>query len=509
MNTNKKHIIQTLCFDMQLPDKTAADNFADKLRTVDCQGMLVKVLSTFDDIEQTIRLDKVELDIGTIDLDNMELMNKKIMAQFEKILNKHIAENNIFSHKNFRSKNAQQTPGEEAVNEIEMILFYLHTGTLPWNIIDKPDMEQLFLKLLEKDPHAFKKALLNELKKEVVTRRISMVFGYSVIRTFIKQIITEKEIVTAEKTISLLETKISTDQLYEFRQQVYRIYLSVISAAPGQQINFSKDFLHKLSPLLQKFVVQDLQSLQDLFLQQVEATTDQQQELFYTGVLETIEALINKKQSIVNSKKIHRENIVKEKQEDLYDWETEPDAATADKELPEEHLVDRYFIDNAGLVLLNAAMLQRYFEKMEWVSGKKIVNEKARHKIMLSLDYLVWGRRKIHEYALVFNKVLAGLTPIDIADIKQELTEKEKAAADELIKEIIMNWLIVKNTSIENFRTSFLQRNGRLVNEDGGWQLHVESRGYDILIDSLPWTFSIIKLPWMQKPLFTQWQTKI
>jgi hypothetical protein len=30
-----------------------------------------------------------------------------------------------------------------------------------------------------------------------------------------------------------------------------------------------------------------------------------------------------------------------------------------------------------------------------------------------------------------------------------------------------------------------------------------------MLIDSLPWSFSIIKLPWMQKPLFTQWQTKI
>lgn len=125
------------------------------------------------------------------------------------------------------------------------------------------------------------------------------------------------------------------------------------------------------------------------------------------------------------------------------------------------------------------------------------------------MDYLVWGQRRIHEYGLMLNKVLIGMHPADVADIHKALTGKEKKAADELLNTVIDYWSILKSTSIEGLRTSFLQRNGKLSNEDGGWQMHVESKGYDMLIDSLPWTYTIIKSPWMEKPLFTQWSTKV
>ncbi len=168
-----------------------------------------------------------------------------------------------------------------------------------------------------------------------------------------------------------------------------------------------------------------------------------------------------------------------------------------------------YFIDNAGLVLLNAALLQKAFERLGWVKDKKITDEKSRDKILLWMDYLIWGKRKTHEYGLMLNKVLLGIEPEDIVDISLTLTAKEMNKADELLKTVIQYWTILKNTSADGFRNSFLQRNGRLGYEDGGWQLFVETKGFDILIDSLPWSFSIIKFPWMEKPLFTQWQTKV
>ena len=97
----------------------------------------------------------------------------------------------------------------------------------------------------------------------------------------------------------------------------------------------------------------------------------------------------------------------------------------------------------------------------------------------------------------------------DICDIHVSLSGHEKVAGQEFLETIIHHWSILKNTSIEGLRTTFLQRVGRLADEDGGWQLHTEAKSYDILIDSLPWSFSIIKFPWMTKPLFTQWPTKI
>ena len=78
-----------------------------------------------------------------------------------------------------------------------------------------------------------------------------------------------------------------------------------------------------------------------------------------------------------------------------------------------------------------------------------------------------------------------------------------------MIETVIDSWTALKKVSNEGFRQSFLQREGRLANDEAGWQLHVTSKAYDILIERLPWSYSIIKFPWMIKPLFTQWSTQI
>jgi hypothetical protein len=63
----------------------------------------------------------------------------------------------------------------------------------------------------------------------------------------------------------------------------------------------------------------------------------------------------------------------------------------------------------------------------------------------------------------------------------------------------------VKSTSLEGFRSSFLQRKGLLFEEESQWKLQVEKKGYDLLLDSIPWSFKMIKFSWMNKMMDVEW----
>jgi hypothetical protein len=67
--------------------------------------------------------------------------------------------------------------------------------------------------------------------------------------------------------------------------------------------------------------------------------------------------------------------------------------------------------------------------------------------------------------------------------------------------------VVLRNTSPDGLRGTFLIRSGKLCLRDGGdWSLQVESNSFDILLDQLPWGISMIKLPWMEKMLWVEWR---
>ena len=70
----------------------------------------------------------------------------------------------------------------------------------------------------------------------------------------------------------------------------------------------------------------------------------------------------------------------------------------------------------------------------------------------------------------------------------------------------IDNWTILKNTSVEGLRVSFIDRDGTLSRTTKGWRLRVQSSSYDMLLQYLPWSIQYIKLPWMDTILQVDWQ---
>ncbi|MCP9234651.1 contractile injection system tape measure protein [Lewinella sp. JB7] len=154
-----------------------------------------------------------------------------------------------------------------------------------------------------------------------------------------------------------------------------------------------------------------------------------------------------------------------------------------------------WFPRNAGIVLLHPYL--KYLLDAVDSSG-------PRHAATL-LHYLVWGNADCEEWDLPLTKLLLGLHPDDYLEPQQSLDEAHREAADELLRDVIGHWSVLKNTSITALREGFLQRAGKLASVDGGWRLTVERHPHDLLLDRLPWAISLVKTPWMTRILHVDW----
>ncbi|MBP1652233.1 MAG: hypothetical protein H6Q26_2390, partial [Bacteroidetes bacterium] len=161
-------------------------------------------------------------------------------------------------------------------------------------------------------------------------------------------------------------------------------------------------------------------------------------------------------------------------------------------------------INNAGLVLLHP-FFYTYFNRLQLLQNGKFVDSKAQQRAIRLLQLLVDGRTDHAEHELVLNKILCNypleqpLTP----DI--EITQLEKELAVQLINAAIQQWEKMRNSSVDSFRASFLQREGLVWQAQDAWFQKVTPRGYDIILQTLPWSFGMIKTSWTDKFFYTEW----
>ncbi|RPI22462.1 MAG: hypothetical protein EHM61_22220 [Acidobacteria bacterium] len=162
------------------------------------------------------------------------------------------------------------------------------------------------------------------------------------------------------------------------------------------------------------------------------------------------------------------------------------------------------FVDNAGLVLL-WPFLPPFFEKAGLVRMKEFRTESARERAVLLLESLATGISRSSEHLLVLNKLLCGWPVLEPVEIDFEATALEEQESKDLLESVIVAWKILKRTSVAGLRSAFLRREGRLVHQGQGWQLKVARSGFDVLLDHLPWSIGVVRLPWMEEALFVEW----
>ncbi|MCU0374257.1 MAG: contractile injection system tape measure protein [Chitinophagaceae bacterium] len=162
-------------------------------------------------------------------------------------------------------------------------------------------------------------------------------------------------------------------------------------------------------------------------------------------------------------------------------------------------------VDNAGLVLL-APFLPAFFQRVGLCNsdGKLAYCTLA----VNLLQHIASPYGDMQEQQQLLPKLLCGQAP-DVFFEKLPLLKIAifKPEIDNLLTSVIEYWGVLKNTSIEGLRESFLQRDGRLLRKDKQWLLKVEPKAFDLLIGYLPWTISMIKLPWMDEVLKVEWSS--
>jgi hypothetical protein len=165
---------------------------------------------------------------------------------------------------------------------------------------------------------------------------------------------------------------------------------------------------------------------------------------------------------------------------------------------------DDIYIKNAGLVLFYPFLIT-YLERTGLLEDKQFINEQARNRAVLLLQYLATGFEEFDEFDLVLNKIICAV-PLDEAILLSfAASELEKNTTEELYEVFIQRWPQMKNSSIDGIRGSFIMRDGVLRFSDDGWVLRVEQKAYDLLLQTLPWAFGFIKTPMMEKILLVEW----
>jgi hypothetical protein len=163
-------------------------------------------------------------------------------------------------------------------------------------------------------------------------------------------------------------------------------------------------------------------------------------------------------------------------------------------------------VHQAGLVLLHP-FITRFFENTGVKEkGNPQLSFFALPRAAALLYFIATGREEVYEFELGFVKVLLGLlpqTPLPVGEGLFMPEDREEAQA--LLQSVIGHWSVLKNTSIQGLRFSFLDRQALLREEEEGWRLQVERKPFDMLLDHLPWGISTVRLPWMKRPIYTEW----
>lgn len=167
--------------------------------------------------------------------------------------------------------------------------------------------------------------------------------------------------------------------------------------------------------------------------------------------------------------------------------------------------LDALFIKNAGLIILSP-YLGMLFDKCGLMEDGNFINAQSQFKAVHLLQYAATGQTEKEEHELVIHKLLCGVSITEPIERQIELESNEKETVDGLLKAITQQWTPLKGTSIDGLRSSFLQREGKIEEEEGQFFLKMEHKAFDMLLDQIPWNIGKIKLSWMKKILEVEWR---
>ena len=385
-----------------------------------------------------------------------------------------------------------KTPQELSIEEVLQVMeYFLDIGALPPAIASftAQQLEKLFEIAITEKPLSARDILIRQLARKEVRTTVAKTFTSPILLRLLARIqpVNKSFYEYAQvilKVSSQIKNRKITPSIIEF------LLFYAISSKTAFEVGKAHRIMLKHVAREQSILLKEIAEQLNTAFKKVMGKTDPPT---------TTKAKIKKPENLTESLQQLTEVLILEyerKPQRKFKPRTVEDEANAQAENAKKG--EPIYIENAGLILLYPLM-RIAFKMLGYTTPLKNFKDKASaFRAIHFLQYTVARQNKgVPEYMLALNKLLCGI-PFSVAiDNDIVLTDKEKEMGDELIRQLIMQWPMVKNSSVEGFRNSFLVRNGSLVLEGKVWVLNVNEAGYDMVMQSYPWGLNLIKFQWM------------
>ena len=465
--------------------------------------------------DRIIRIDRLQLDLGTVNQQNFE---NEFKAQLLSELAKSLSQ---------QKDNLGYADGAGVLSKeqslIGALIYFLEKGYLPWYqsaaTMDVWETEILNSFTTRQYQQFFEKVLLKQPVNEAVIERLIQQFSDKFLGELLSGAMPDFgvswELIYNDMTLIVHSL---TEQTNTLRRTIWQYIFKALPEKRGNKLSYhvleqlARHFNIKGDAISKKKEEQILANLQTniveadfkeliICLKQSFKTNKHQKRDKNTDLIDADGAFVNPNPTLKDGTAKAEPAIENDGQSSVK--KEKPNQAQRKKDT-QVIAGDVIFVTNSGTVILHP-FLKPYFESLELLAEKKFVSDEARQRAVLLLHYLATGETKVAEFNLTLQKVMCGHPLDDTLPDELLLTEKEIAESENLLNSVTNYWVPLNNTSIQGLRNSFLQREGKLELKENGWLLTIEQKTLDILLGKLPWGISTIRLPWMEQLLNVDW----
>jgi hypothetical protein len=502
----KSHIIEKVVVEINTTQVKTANfikNNIDMFLKKELFPKLEELFQKYDRPDAVVRFHELNIDLNTKNWENPNQIKFEILFEIEENLRKELKKEETI--KNISDyivspegqKHLQNLTINE--NEEEIFVFFLKNGFLPWygnehqiQAFQKKDNWQNSFENAE-----FIERLSYLFKKDYPTFfRFIYQFPVEMVVKFIQKL--NPRLAKADKQLNKIFQKLQPDLGMELLHTIFSISVEEKSE---KIVLIFRHWLNLLE-LNEKLLIRDgiLSKLGQFSLHAVpEALIGD----------EKFQEILNQTLYLISENKFSEEiqsdlsKVANKKKVEIYQFKRDRVEKDAEHRFFSRD-IQEIAVRNAGLIILHP-FLKHFFTVVKITNklGNIIPDKKA--LAVQTLHFLATGSEEFFEGNLVFEKFLCGM-PLNMpVPQKSRLTPGIVRETETLLTEVIKNWPVLKNTSPAGLQQMFLQRDGKLIQNDKNFKLIIERKAQDILLERLEWNISVIKLKWLSEMLFVDW----